>query len=223
MPFSNPILGGTALVRPAINSPDYVAGTSGWTINQDGSAEFNDVTVRGELDVVDANPTQEVIVARLTGDIGPRIEILADGSIRWANGTAVVAARFYYASGTGLTVSPLHADNPATHTPEVWTAFPFANGWTNHLSGYRHFMYLRLPFNAVWLLGTIESPNPFNATIGTMPTGYRPVDTQPIGTNDNNLSAPIHLEIDLNGVVTAVGDTTVNRTWWVNGIYTLDN
>lgn len=47
MPFSNPVVGGTTLIRPAINSPDFVTGVSGWSINKDGSAEFNDLIVRG--------------------------------------------------------------------------------------------------------------------------------------------------------------------------------
>lgn len=50
MSFTNPITGGQgALVRPAIKSPNYVPGVSGWTINRDGSAEFNNVTVRGNI------------------------------------------------------------------------------------------------------------------------------------------------------------------------------
>jgi hypothetical protein len=48
MTFGNPIVGGTTLIRPAIHSPDYVEGVSGWSINKDGTAEFNDVTFRGE-------------------------------------------------------------------------------------------------------------------------------------------------------------------------------
>jgi hypothetical protein len=48
MTFSNPIVGGTTLIRPAIHSPDYVEGVSGWSVNKDGTAEFNDVTFRGE-------------------------------------------------------------------------------------------------------------------------------------------------------------------------------
>lgn len=48
MTFSNPIVGGVTLIRPAIQSPDYIAGSSGWSINKDGSAEFNDVTIRGD-------------------------------------------------------------------------------------------------------------------------------------------------------------------------------
>jgi hypothetical protein len=46
--FSNPVTGGQgALIRPAIKSPNYVPGVSGWSINRTGSAEFNNLTVRG--------------------------------------------------------------------------------------------------------------------------------------------------------------------------------
>lgn len=47
MTFQNSVVGGVTLVRPAIQSPDYTEGAAGWTINQDGSAEFNDITIRG--------------------------------------------------------------------------------------------------------------------------------------------------------------------------------
>ena len=43
----NPVVGGTALRRQSIRSPNYAPGASGWTINQDGSAEFNNLTIRG--------------------------------------------------------------------------------------------------------------------------------------------------------------------------------
>lgn len=49
MPFKNSLLAGTALIRSAINSPNYVPGVSGWSINKDGSAEFFDVDIRGRL------------------------------------------------------------------------------------------------------------------------------------------------------------------------------
>ncbi len=49
--FANPVVAGTALVIPAINSPNFVAGSTGWTINQDGTAEFNAAVIRGELDL----------------------------------------------------------------------------------------------------------------------------------------------------------------------------
>lgn len=43
----DPLVGGVILRRPAIASPGYVAGTSGWSVNSDGSAEFNNLTIRG--------------------------------------------------------------------------------------------------------------------------------------------------------------------------------
>lgn len=48
--FSSPALGGGgALIRPSAHSPNYIAGSSGWTINKDGSAEFNNLTLRGQF------------------------------------------------------------------------------------------------------------------------------------------------------------------------------
>jgi len=47
MGYGNPVVGGTNLVREAINSPNFVAGSTGWSINKDGSAEFNNIVIRG--------------------------------------------------------------------------------------------------------------------------------------------------------------------------------
>lgn len=58
MPFTNPIVAGTTLIRESIKSPDYVAGVSGWSINRDGTAEFNDVTLRGTLIINGPNGSQ---------------------------------------------------------------------------------------------------------------------------------------------------------------------
>lgn len=46
--FSNSVLGGMSkLIRAAIQSPNFVHNLSGWTVNKDGSAEFNNLTIRG--------------------------------------------------------------------------------------------------------------------------------------------------------------------------------
>src|SRR5581483_7878803 len=49
MTFRNPILGagGSTLLRPAIQSPNYVPGSTGWAIKRDGSAELYNLTLRG--------------------------------------------------------------------------------------------------------------------------------------------------------------------------------
>lgn len=46
--FADPIIGGAEkLIRKAIQSPNYSPGAAGWTINKDGSAEFNNLNIRG--------------------------------------------------------------------------------------------------------------------------------------------------------------------------------
>lgn len=64
--FNDPVVGGTALVRAAIHSPDYVAGSTGWTINRDGTAEFNSITVRGTLTVIGPSGAEIIIQPSIT-------------------------------------------------------------------------------------------------------------------------------------------------------------
>lgn len=75
MTFSNPVVGGEngELIRRSIQSPDYVAGVSGWTINRDGSAEFNNVTIRFDLatgSIVVGPSTGPQVVIKVTTDGG---------------------------------------------------------------------------------------------------------------------------------------------------------
>lgn len=53
MSFENPIVGGTVLRIPAIQSPNYVPGVSGWAIFQNGNAEFDNITIRGQFEGTD--------------------------------------------------------------------------------------------------------------------------------------------------------------------------
>lgn len=48
MQFQDELAGGVVLVRPALQSPNYVAGSAGWAIKVDGSAEFSDIVLRGD-------------------------------------------------------------------------------------------------------------------------------------------------------------------------------
>jgi len=47
MPFTNPVMAGKDLVRQVMQSENFVTEVSGWQIAKDGSAEFNDVVIRG--------------------------------------------------------------------------------------------------------------------------------------------------------------------------------
>ena len=53
MGFTNSVLGGAGtLIRKFIRSPNYVAQTSGWSINKVGDAEFNNATIRGAFTII---------------------------------------------------------------------------------------------------------------------------------------------------------------------------
>ena len=46
--FANTVLGGASkLIRKAIQSPNFVTGVVGWSINKDGTAEFQNAIIRG--------------------------------------------------------------------------------------------------------------------------------------------------------------------------------
>jgi hypothetical protein len=47
--WQDPVVGGTVLRVPAIQSPNFVAGVSGWAIFQDGTADFNDANITGTI------------------------------------------------------------------------------------------------------------------------------------------------------------------------------
>lgn len=49
MAFRNPIVAGNTLVRNAIQSPNFLAGSAGWIIRRDGTAEFNSAVFRGTV------------------------------------------------------------------------------------------------------------------------------------------------------------------------------
>lgn len=47
MGFRSSILAGKRLIREAIQSPNFATGSAGWEVRRDGSAEFNDIVIRG--------------------------------------------------------------------------------------------------------------------------------------------------------------------------------
>lgn len=49
MGFANPVMAGKFLVRQVMQSVNFVTGVSGWAISRNGSAQFNNVTIRGGI------------------------------------------------------------------------------------------------------------------------------------------------------------------------------
>lgn len=146
MGFQNPIVGGTALRIPAIQSPNYVPGVSGWIIKIDGSAEFNNLVVRGQFSgtdfIIDANGIFFYAGTPATGNL--------TGSWTAAAGTdgfgnAYQAGITLYGASTAINLF----DNDITLTA--------SNGTTAVLeSGLNAALYLT-PAGGPWFAGAVNS------------------------------------------------------------------
>lgn len=107
--FSNPIAGGGGdLIRPSLRSPGFVAGATGWSINKDGTAEFNGITVRGT--VILGNGTTNTIILDNTrsaifvyDSLGNLVESMASVAGTDSFGNAYTAGfSSYFGSGGNL-------------------------------------------------------------------------------------------------------------------------
>jgi hypothetical protein len=88
--FRNSILAGEELVRTGIRSTNYVAGVSGWRIGRDGSAEFLNALIRGELMVGVPDPVGPHIWIRVDGAGNPVIELQPLDSTVYEQGAVFV-------------------------------------------------------------------------------------------------------------------------------------
>lgn len=211
MPFSNPITGGNVLIRPAIKSPDYVPGISGWTINRDGTAEFNDATFRGEVDVV--TPSGSVRIFE-DGSGHPAIEFFDTNGVLKAgivyDPVSDAMFEFGLSSGQYFDISGIFLENGAETngvrfddsdgflknglrgTTETWHNFTFnvGNAWSNLGSPWQTCQYKKMPDGTVRLRGYAKAGTKTNGTVlGTLPSGYIPPNKLSfIATADGTIS-----------------------------------
>lgn len=127
MPFRNAILAGIVLIREAIQSPNYTPGVSGWTINQDGTAEFSDLTIRssdGSGNTIELNNgcvqlynSLAVLVAELCASI-PGLRVGAAGEPQV----------IIYSDGADVGRVEFDANSPSSGTNAALTEVVFDDG-----------------------------------------------------------------------------------------------
>lgn len=217
--FSNPVVAGEELIRTAIRSANYVAGVSGWRIDREGSADFNDVTLRGGLVNTGAD-----VETRIQGD-GIVIEDVSDPTLQanfgtseivytsvagnevrlTANGNDFIGFRgdsskrgAYYNRATGFLAT-------GSYDPivlEGWVNFTFAAGWG---APGQPCSYKLFPDGLVRLRGianhTAAGVPGAGTLVTTLPVGYRPVQYTLIPNAYDASATKGRVEVNTDGTV----------------------
>lgn len=123
--FNNPVVGGTKLVREAIQSPDFQTGVEGWSINQDGSAEFHDVTLTGGSLVVTSSG-EGVFVYAGAPAAGNLIASIASAAGTDAHGNAYpVGFATFATDGSHITINSTSGTDEISLQPPAQTGATF--------------------------------------------------------------------------------------------------
>jgi hypothetical protein len=138
----NPIVGGTVLRIPAIQSPNFVTGVSGWFIGQDGSVEFDNAVFRGTVTATQFGAVVAVSAGPYAGTYLIEMAEYTDGSgnhlavIEWLNQTNPAAVPPYLAGVTGPgagNIASLHSgqQSNADSDTAIWLLSAIANDGSN--------------------------------------------------------------------------------------------
>lgn len=119
MSFRNPIVAGNVLVRNAIQSPNYVAGSMGWIIRRDGSAEFSNAIFRGSVVISGAN---NLLMYSGTPGSGDLVIALAPNAGSDAFGNVYAQGLTIGAAGGSQVVIGLTGGSPLIYFPTGRTA-----------------------------------------------------------------------------------------------------
>lgn len=114
--FQSPIIGSDGvLIREVMKSLGFVAGVSGWELQQDGNAELNDVTVRGKL--VTSNASGAFVLVEANGAFA----LVALQPPDSATPGVTFGSAFVYADSGG-DAPALHINGPTVETPSFRSA-----------------------------------------------------------------------------------------------------
>lgn len=100
--FNDSIVGGMGkLIRALVESPNYVPGVSGWAIKKDGSAEFNNLTVRNAIQTGGTITGTTILGYAVTTPRGPFFQSFEGTTGGWSavSGTLAVDTTVFATDG----------------------------------------------------------------------------------------------------------------------------
>lgn len=136
LPFTNEITGaGGTLVRNLIKSINYLANQAGWRITKLGDAEFNNLTARGTVTVVDATGREVVLTNNPLAEINlypaPGPSGYSPGSISAQtdpNGAGMLQLLAPYPAGQVVSFPTLELQSGLTSPAQGGKAYLYSGG-----------------------------------------------------------------------------------------------
>lgn len=215
MSFSNPIVAGEELIRSAIKSENYAAGTDGWRIARDGDAEFNDVDVRGTLTTIGPIYTVTIVDGEITISLNSdpvQTLTINQSQLQFDNSGSTVfflehvdneglgfrdsnrVSGVYYSLDEGFLV---HASNRSPWTTG-WTNLPLINSW---VADGETPQYRMMPDGTVVLRGNLKDGTTADGTVfGQLPAGFRPTTAHRFITAEKQTGLDYrHVRVSANG------------------------
>jgi hypothetical protein len=230
------------LVIPQVQSPNFVTGVSGWIIRKNGSAEFNNVVIRGgevisgttlvysgtpapgnlELAISPNGGTDAYgnsYPAGFSALNGTEYVNLSGGELTFDNGGFISESTNYLNfGGVPLNIltpisSILEAVKPGTtSTGESWHNMTLINGWEAGTGVTPKYRYVVAPQNSVEVIGSLNGAAETSSVFAELPTGYIPADVQMFPLSDTTLATAGQCY----GQCDASGNLTVNCGTLIN-------
>lgn len=227
MPWQRPIVAGQELALNAIQSPEFVTGVSGWIIRRNGSAEFNDVVMRGSL-IVDGSVLFDADDALiLEDDAGHPVIVLSRSP---AGGTH---NGHPYGPGiwTGWWEDPFTPDSVMQGTVGIYNSFieldTDTDISTTTFDGLNEVGFLRQLYNEGTEVAQMTLRGGSN-NAGLDPTSFINLNSKSV---DGSILALIELhgnvetnaDLEVGDDLTVIGDATVNGALSANSLTVTNN
>lgn len=199
MPFKNYLVAGTTLKREAIQSPNYATGSAGWTINRDGSAEFNNAVFRGTLQIGVPPAPYLLISGTVPAALSTFYGVTWSGVVAAFSITMAIDANNYHYEVllSGSSVGMAHAEGFVVAGNVVETVLHYVSGGTVGVSDYGAFSDSRVRMFGENLLGDPSTPGS-DMTWGNLSLSRGPIESGIIPGNPIVVATGGGVEVRIN-------------------------
>jgi len=209
----NPAFGSTVLRLAAEQSPNFKTGVSGWFIGQDGTAEFNDVVVRGTIEasqfVGDGNG-EEIMIYSAAPAAGNLRSSMTSGSGTDSFGNHFLAGPASYLGGQATQVI---GGSLVLYTGSLAAGWAVAASFA--LDGFATTLVVNSP-------GIIQLQGKLTAFSGSQEFASPAVFDDPITATGGTTASPTLIQTDTGTLISsgfgagwAASGSAVNGVWFL--------